>query len=95
MFSWKSITKIPVPTFAKFSEKVGVGILVIDFQENIFMSLDGFQNLPNKFLFKNTSLSSLQPSISELRSKQKRNGMIELRGQADILDPRFDLSSKI
>jgi len=51
MFSWKSITKIPILTFAKFSEKGDVGILVIDFQENIFMSSDSFQNLQNKFLF--------------------------------------------
>jgi hypothetical protein len=33
-------------TFEKSSEKVGV-----DFQGNIFMSSDGFQNLRNKFLF--------------------------------------------
>jgi hypothetical protein len=31
MFPWKSITKIPTSTFAKSNEKVGVGILVIDF----------------------------------------------------------------
>jgi hypothetical protein len=29
---------MPASTFAKSSEKVGVGILVIDFQGNIFMS---------------------------------------------------------
>ncbi len=51
MFSWKSTTKIPIPSFAKSSQKVGVGILVIDFQGNILMSSDGFQNLLNKFLF--------------------------------------------
>jgi hypothetical protein len=51
MFSWKSITKIPIPTFAKFNEKVGIGILVIDFQENILIRSDGFQNLQNKFCF--------------------------------------------
>jgi hypothetical protein len=51
MFSWKSITKIPFPTFAKSSEKVGIDILVIDFQGNIFMNSDEFQNLLNKFLF--------------------------------------------
>ncbi len=48
MFPGKSVTKIPIPTFAKSSEKVGVGILVVDFQGNVFMSSDGFQN---KFLF--------------------------------------------
>ncbi len=51
MFPWKSITKIRIPTFEKSSEKVGIGILVIDFQEKILMSSDKFQNLPNKFLF--------------------------------------------
>ncbi len=52
--------------------KVGISILVIDFQGNILMSWNRFQNL-------------LQPSISELGSKQneqKRNGVTELRGQA-------------
>ncbi len=33
MFPWKSITKIPILTFAKSIEKVGVGILVIHFDE--------------------------------------------------------------
>ncbi len=39
---------MPTPSFEKSSEKVGVGILVIDFQGNILMSSDRFQN---KFLF--------------------------------------------
>jgi hypothetical protein len=43
--------KIPIPTFSKFSENVGVGILVIDFKGNIFMRSDRFQNLQNEFLF--------------------------------------------
>ncbi len=51
MFSWKSITKIPIPTFAKSSEKGGVGILVIDFRGNTLMTSDRFQNLQNKFRF--------------------------------------------
>jgi hypothetical protein len=42
MFSLKSIAKIPIATFEKSSEKVGVDILVIDFQGNIFMSSDTF-----------------------------------------------------
>jgi hypothetical protein len=42
---------MPTSTFSKSNEKVGVGILVIDFQGNIFMSFDGFQSLQNKFLF--------------------------------------------
>jgi hypothetical protein len=45
MFPWKSVTKIPIPTFLKSSDKVGVDILVIDFQGNIFMSSDRFLNL--------------------------------------------------
>ncbi len=32
-------------------EKVGAGILVMDFQGNIFMSSDGFQNLQKTFFF--------------------------------------------
>jgi hypothetical protein len=41
MFPWKSITKIPTPTFSLDFTKIGIGILVIDFQGNIFMSSDG------------------------------------------------------
>ena len=47
----KSITKIPTPTFAKYSEKVDISILVIDFLGNIFMSSGTFQNIHDKFLF--------------------------------------------
>jgi hypothetical protein len=54
MFSLKSIAKIPIATFEKSSEKVGVDILVLDFQGNIYMSSDRFQNL--QFV---TSLDSL------------------------------------
>jgi hypothetical protein len=50
MFPGKSITKIPIPTFAKPSEKAGVGILVIDFQGNIFMSSDFFKNIQKIFI---------------------------------------------
>jgi hypothetical protein len=42
---------MPTAIFSLDFTKVGVGILVIDFQENIFMSLGRFQNLLNKFLF--------------------------------------------
>jgi hypothetical protein len=42
---------MPTPIFSLDFAKVGIGILVIHFQENIFMSSDGFQNLQNKFLF--------------------------------------------
>ncbi len=42
---------MPTPIFSLDFAKVGISILVIDFQENIFMSSDGFQNLRNKFLF--------------------------------------------
>jgi hypothetical protein len=41
--------KIPIPTFAKSSEKVGFGILVIDFQGKISMSSDRFENLQTNF----------------------------------------------
>ncbi len=67
MFPGKLITKIPIPTFTKSSEKVGMCILVIDFPGNIFMSSDGFQNL-----------------LWSKKNEQKRNGVTELRGQADI-----------
>jgi hypothetical protein len=42
---------MPPPTFSLDFAKVGIGILVIDFQENFFMSSHRFQNLQNKFLF--------------------------------------------
>jgi hypothetical protein len=48
-----------MPTFEKSIEKVGVGILVIDFQGNIIMSSNGFQNLQNKFPFNLTRRSTL------------------------------------
>jgi hypothetical protein len=44
MFPWKSITKMPTPTFSLDFEKLGIGIVVIDFQGDIFMSSDRFQN---------------------------------------------------
>ncbi len=47
MFSWKYITKTCSLDFSK----VRIGILVIDFQGNILMSSDMFQNLLNKFHF--------------------------------------------
>jgi hypothetical protein len=59
MFPWKSITKMPTPTFSLDFAKVGIGILAIDFQGNIFMSSDGFQNFQNKFLFNLRSHSTL------------------------------------
>jgi hypothetical protein len=39
---------MPTPTFSLDFAKVGIGILIIDFQGNIFMSSDWFQN---QFLF--------------------------------------------
>ncbi len=38
-------------TFSLDFGKLGIGILVIDFQQNILMNSDMFQNLQNKFLF--------------------------------------------
>jgi hypothetical protein len=51
---------MPAPTFSLDFEKVGIGILVIDFQENLLMSSDGFQNLLNKFLFNLRRHSTLE-----------------------------------
>jgi hypothetical protein len=42
---------MPTPTFSLDFSKVGIGILVIDFQGNTFMRSDRFANLQNKFLF--------------------------------------------
>jgi hypothetical protein len=42
---------MPTPTFSLDFEKVGIEILVIDFQENILMNSGRFQNLLNNFLF--------------------------------------------
>jgi hypothetical protein len=39
------------PIFSMDFAKVHIGILVVDFQENLLMSSVGFQNLQNKFLF--------------------------------------------
>ncbi len=50
---------MPTPTFSLDFAKVGIGILVIDFPGNIFMSSGGFQNLLNKFLFNLTRHSTL------------------------------------
>ncbi len=56
MFSRKSKTKIPIPTFANSSEKVDVGILVIDFEGNLF---DEFGQVSKQiFLQFMTSLNS-------------------------------------
>ena len=75
MFSQKSITKIPTPTFAKSTEKVGVAISVIDFCENIFMSSDKSQNLQNKFLFNLRRRSTLYdfPFQSYDQNKMSKN----------------------
>jgi hypothetical protein len=49
---------MPTPTFSLDFAKVGIGILVVDFQENILMSSDSFQNLLNKILLQfKTSLT--------------------------------------
>jgi hypothetical protein len=66
---------MPTPTFSLDFSKVGIRILVIDFQGKSFYELK-------------TSLNSLRPSISELRSQQneqKGNGVTQLRGQAACL----------
>jgi hypothetical protein len=64
-----------MPNFVKSSKKVGVGILVIDFQGNISMSSDGFQNLRNKFFFNLRRHSTLYdlPFQSYDQSKMSKN----------------------
>jgi hypothetical protein len=75
MFPRKSITQMPIPTFSLDFSKVGIGILVIDFQGNIFMSSNGFQNLQNKFLFNLRRHSTLYdpPFQSYDQSKISKN----------------------
>jgi hypothetical protein len=59
---------MPTPTFSVDFEKVGIGILVIDFQGNIFMSSDRFQNLPNKFPFNLKRHSTLHESYDQSKN---------------------------
>ncbi len=75
MFPWKSITKIPTSTFSLDFENVGIGILVIDFQADIFMNLGRFQNLLNKFLFNFRRHSTLEdlPFQSYDQNKTSKN----------------------
>jgi hypothetical protein len=61
------------PTYSLDFSEVGIGILVIDFQDNIFISSDGFQNLLKKFPFNLRHHTTLY------------NRPLELRGQADSL----------
>jgi hypothetical protein len=42
---------MPTPTFSLDFSKVGIDILVRDFQGSTFMSSDRFPNLQNKFPF--------------------------------------------
>jgi hypothetical protein len=64
-----------MPTFSLDFAKVGVGILVIDFQGNIFMSSDRFQNLLKKVLFNLRRHSTLYdlPFQSYDQSKMSKN----------------------
>jgi hypothetical protein len=75
MFPGKSITKIHIPTFSLDFVKVGIGILVISFPGNIFMSSGRFQNLLNKFLFNLRRHSTLYdlPFQSYDQSKMSKN----------------------
>jgi hypothetical protein len=68
---------MPISTFSKSSEKLGVGILVIDIQGNFFMSLDRFQNLQNKFLFNLRRHSTLY-GLSFLSYNQSKNRSVGL-----------------
>jgi hypothetical protein len=75
MFPWKSITKMPTPTFSLDFSKVAIGILVINFQGNIFMSSNRFQNLQKKILFSLRRHSTLYdlPFQSYDQSKMSKN----------------------
>jgi len=64
---------MPTPTFSLDFSKVGIGILGIDFQDNIFISSDRFQNLLKKFPFNLRHHTTLY------------NRPLELPGQADSL----------
>jgi len=63
---------MPTPTFSMDFSKVGIGI---DFQENILMSSDRFQNLLKTFLFNLTRHSTLSnlPFQSYDQSKMSRS----------------------
>jgi hypothetical protein len=58
---------MPTSTFSLEFAKVGIGILVLDFRENIFYELRQVSKQIS-LQFK-TSLNSLRPSISELRGQ--------------------------
>jgi hypothetical protein len=58
---------MPTPTFSQDFAKVGIGILVLDFRENIFYELRQVSKQIS-LQFK-TSLNFLRPSISELREQ--------------------------
>jgi tetrahydromethanopterin S-methyltransferase subunit B len=74
---------MPTATFSLDSAKVSLGILVIDFQENIFYELEQLSKSSKQISLEfKTLLEPLPPSISELESKQNRNGVTELCGQA-------------
>ncbi len=66
---------MPTAIFSLDFAKVGTGILVTDFQENVFMSSEGFQNLQNKFLMNLRRHSTLYdlPFQSYDQSKMSRN----------------------
>jgi hypothetical protein len=77
---------MPTTAFSLDFAKVGIGILVIDFQESIRMSSDRFENLQNKFLFNLRRHSTLYDLLFQgYDQSKKRNGVTELRGQADFL----------
>jgi hypothetical protein len=63
---------MPTPTFSMDFAKVGMGI---DFQKNILMSSDGFQNLLKTFLFnlrRHSTVSNL-PFQSYDQNKMSKN----------------------
>jgi hypothetical protein len=70
---------MPTPSFSLDFIKVGIGILVIDFEGNISMSSDTFQNLLNKFLFNLRRHSTLYglPFQSYDQSKMSKNTTVD------------------
>jgi hypothetical protein len=80
-FPWKSITKMLTPTFSLY------WYFSYRFSRKHFDQLGQVSKSSKQISLQfKMSLNSLRPSISELWSKQneqKRNGVTELRGQAE------------
>jgi hypothetical protein len=73
MFPWKFITKTPTRTFSLDFAKVGIDILVRNFQGNILMSSERFEN---KFLFNLKRHSTLYDLPFKNLYPQVKNNLI-------------------